>query len=161
MAMLGLWIVSFFQRFAQLCLKGAGRLSRWYLYYVHSPNNPVDRAAQRVAQRLQVGMQKIGRGSIVAMRRLLLAMLAPIAALGPTLVAGYFVEMFVEGPWPGRVLVVGAFVASVVTFLSWFATAPSVGALVERFRLVIVTVFLALSGLGLFVAASSIYSLFD
>ena len=58
-------------------------------------------------------------------------------------------------------LVAGAFVASVVTCLSWFATAPSVGAIVERFRLVIVTVFLALSGLGLFVAASSIYSLFD
>ena len=154
-------LVSFAQGLSRRVQSVPSTLRQWYLDYVHSPNNPVDQAAQRLAHKTYTGIQRIGRGSVLAGHRTLAFVLSVVAALGLMLLIGTLAAWFIEGTWTSRLLVVAVFVVSTTALLGWFASASTVGVTIRRFRYAIVTEFLAFGVLGVLVAAQHIYSLFD
>lgn len=154
-------LVSFSQSMSRRVQSVVSRLRQWYLLYVRSPNNPVDRAAQRVAQKTYATIHRIGRGSVVAGQRILAFVLSVVAALALTLLIGTLAAWFIEGLWASRLLVAVTFVVSMAALLGWFASASNVATTIRRFRYAIVTEFLAFGVLGVLVAAEHIYSLFD
>ena len=106
-------------------------------------------------------IQKVERYSVVAGQRILAFILAAVSAVGVTLIVGTLASWVVEGVWIPRLFVAAAFILSMGALLGWFASARTVGATTRRFRLVVVTEFLAFGVLGVLVAVEYMYSLFD
>ncbi len=159
-AALGLKFVGFYQSLAALVKKGLGRLRDWYWQYVQNPNNPVDRAVHRAATATYGAIQRVKRDSMVVGQRILAFILATVSAVGVTLIIGASAsKVFPEVGIP-VLIVAAAFVLSLGALLGWFASARTIGATTRRFRLVIVTEFLAFGILGVLVAVEYVYSLF-
>ncbi len=132
----------------------ATRLRSFYLSYIHCPNNPVDRAARWIAERLSAAVQKVMRGSLNRVRIVLAFILATVATVGTTLLAGFVGWALTDKYWVQLLTILVTAVISEVTLVRWFSSAHTVGEVIERFRVAIQAEFLALGIIVAFLIAS-------
>ena len=98
---------------------------------------------------------------MTASRWSLSVVLSLVVALGLTLIIAASNEGFIDGTWGRRLAALAVLLAGEILLFTWFARAPTVGALIRRFRLCVVTEFLVFGVLGVLMAADSLYRLFD
>ncbi len=91
---------------------------------------------------------KTERGLMIAGRRMTILLLSLIVAVGLTALVSVLGQLMLEGKLGNRLLVLGAFITSEIVIASWFASSPSVGQIVGRFRATIAAELIAFAMVG-------------
>ncbi len=85
---------------------------------------------------------------MIAGRRMTILLLSLIIAVGLTALVSVLGQLIIESEWGKRFLVLGAFITSEIVIASWFASSPSVGQIVGRFRAAIAAELIAFAVVG-------------
>lgn len=93
---------------------------------------------------------------MIAGRRMTTLLLSIIVAVGLTALVSVLGQLMIEGKGGNRLLVLATFITSEIVIAGWFASSPSVGQIVGRFRAAIAAELIAFAVVGMVLSLKSL-----